>query len=129
MTRRVRAAALLRRLIPAATLGALLAFSATTQAGEPVGDARADEDNPQNEPQLAASTDGASRSSVTPVDRVRLTQDSRGANGIVCRREKPIGSHVPVRVCRTEQQRELDRVSGKRDVRATQRRQSRIPTR
>lgn len=49
------------------------------------------------------------------VDTVKIVP-SKAANALVCRTERPLGSHIPKRVCRTNQEIEGDRDEAKKKM-------------
>ncbi len=63
------------------------------------------------------------------IGRVEMRDKTQAGREVICRLERPVGSHVPRRVCRTRQQMADDRAEAVQRIRATQRRQSRSPNR
>ena len=51
------------------------------------------------------------------VERVKITPASASRDALVCRMEKPIGSHIPRRVCRTNWQIDADSAEGRATLR------------
>ena len=62
------------------------------------------------------------------VETVKISP-AKSRSALVCRSERPIGSHIPRRVCRTKRQMDDEREDGVRQVRASQVMQTRIPDR
>lgn len=48
-------------------------------------------------------------SETVPEDSVAYQEPPMDPNEVVCKRQRPIGSHIPVTVCRTRAQMEADR--------------------
>ncbi len=88
-----------------------------TQTGEDMQRESADGAEPATESGAAgeeAPADGIADENV--IDRVKITT-AGDPNALVCRHERPLGSHIPRRVCRTAMQIDGDRVVGQRKVR------------